>query len=98
LPERLLGADFVQAAKADRACSAVDLMELAVPAGAVVTIAHDDRLPVPAWMSKLFEPTGDHGRWKTDGAVPTSRGCRRKPDPRRQRHGRREEREHWAAS
>jgi beta-galactosidase len=59
LPERLLGADFVQAAKADRACSAVDLMELAVPAGAVVTIAHDDRLPVPAWMSKLFEPTGE---------------------------------------
>ncbi len=59
LPESLRGADFVQAAKADRAYSAVDLMELAVPAGAVVSIAHDDRLPVPAWLTKLFQPTGE---------------------------------------
>ena len=35
LPASLKGADFVQAAKADRAFSAVDLMELAVPAGVV---------------------------------------------------------------
>jgi beta-galactosidase len=59
LPESLKGADFVQAAKADRAYSAVDLMELAVPAGAVVSIAHDDRLPVPTWLAKLFQPTGE---------------------------------------
>ncbi|SPE40147.1 hypothetical protein SBA3_3660006 [Candidatus Sulfopaludibacter sp. SbA3] len=59
LPASLKGADFVQAAKADRAYSAVDLMELAVPAGAVISIAHDNRLPVPTWLSKMFQPTGE---------------------------------------
>jgi hypothetical protein len=49
----------VQAAKADRAYSAVDLMELAVPAGAVVSIAHDNRLAVPTWLSKQFQPTNE---------------------------------------
>ena len=59
LPASLKGADFVQAAKADRAYSAVDLMEITVPAGAVVWIAHDNRLPVPSWLSKLFQSSGD---------------------------------------
>jgi beta-galactosidase len=59
IPESLKGADFVQAAKADRAYSAVDLMELAVPAGAVVSIAHDNRLAVPTWLAKQFQPTNE---------------------------------------
>jgi beta-galactosidase len=33
-------------------------MEIAVSAGSTVTIAHDDRLPRPAWLTKQFKPTG----------------------------------------
>jgi beta-galactosidase len=57
LPAELLGADYVQAADADRFYSAVDLMEIAVPAGATVLIAHDDRLPRPDWLTRQFEAT-----------------------------------------
>ncbi len=56
LPADLAGADWVQVADEDQRYSAVDLMELAVPAGATVTIAHDDRVPVPAWLAKQFQP------------------------------------------
>ena len=58
LPPALLGADWVQADNRDATYSAVDLMELAVTAGTTVTIAHDDRLPRPAWLTKQFSPTG----------------------------------------
>jgi beta-galactosidase len=58
LPPALLGADWVQADNRDATYSAVDLMELAVTAGTTVTIAHDDRLPRPAWLTKQFQPTG----------------------------------------
>jgi beta-galactosidase len=58
LPPALLGADWVQADDRDATYSAVDLMELAVTAGTTVTIAHDDRLPRPAWLTKQFSPTG----------------------------------------
>jgi beta-galactosidase len=37
--------------------SAVDLMEVAPGEDSVVYIAHDDRLPRPAWLQRLFTPT-----------------------------------------
>src|SRR6185295_378768 len=56
LPADLAGADYVQGADADRLYSAVDLMEIAVKAGAVVSVAHDDRLPRPEWLTRQFKP------------------------------------------
>ena len=56
LPAALAGADWVQADNRDALYSAVDLMELAVTDGSVVWIAHDNRLPRPAWLTKQFEP------------------------------------------
>src|SRR5262249_10243689 len=58
LPAELTGADWAQVADEDQRYSAVDLIELAVPAGATVTIAHDERAPLPAWLTKQFQPTG----------------------------------------
>ncbi len=58
LPSDLVGADWVQADDRDSTYSAVDLMEIAVSADSTVTIAHDDRLPRPAWLTKQFKPTG----------------------------------------
>ena len=58
LPSELVGADWVQADDRDSTYSAVDLMEIAVSSGSTVTIAHDDRLPRPAWLTKQFKPTG----------------------------------------
>lgn len=57
LPEALQGADYVQAAQADKRYSAVDLMELAVKARTIVSVAHDDRLPRPTWLTTQFEAT-----------------------------------------
>lgn len=57
LPRILLGADWVQGADGDAFYSAADLMEIGVPAGATVYVAHDDRLPVPGWLSDQFVPT-----------------------------------------
>ena len=57
LPAELIGADWVQAANGDSPYSAVDLVEVAVKAGTVVSIAHDDRLPRPAWLTRQFQPT-----------------------------------------
>ena len=57
LPAALRGADWISAAAADRLYNAVDLMEIPVPAHAVVFIAHDDRLDRPAWLTKQFQPT-----------------------------------------
>jgi beta-galactosidase len=56
LPAELRGGEYVQGASADRAYSAVDLMELGVKGPAVVYVAHDDRLPRPAWLTKQFKP------------------------------------------
>ena len=58
LPSELVGADWVQADDRDSTYSAVDLMEIAVSAASTVTIAHDDRLPRPAWLTKQFKPIG----------------------------------------
>jgi beta-galactosidase len=57
LPSVLRGADWIQAAIADRLYNAVDLMEIPAPSGSIVFIAHDDRLDRPAWLTKQFHPT-----------------------------------------
>jgi beta-galactosidase len=57
LPGELIGADWVQAANRDNQYSAVDLMELALKSGSMAWIAHDDRLPRPAWLLRQFQPT-----------------------------------------
>jgi beta-galactosidase len=57
LPAGLRGGDYVLAANADKLYNAVDLMEIAVRSGSVVFIAHDDRLPRPAWLTSQFQPT-----------------------------------------
>lgn len=67
LPAGLRGADWVQAAQADAAYSALDFIVVSVPKGAVVTVAHDDRgAPPPDWLRRQFAPRGQplllHGR------------------------------------
>jgi beta-galactosidase len=57
LPPELVGADWIQLADADQKYSAVDLIEMAVTAGTIVTIAHDPRVPVPEWLTKQFQAT-----------------------------------------
>lgn len=57
LPAPLRGGDYVRAANEDKQYLAVDLMELAVQRGATVFLAHDDRLPRPAWLLRQFKPT-----------------------------------------
>jgi beta-galactosidase len=57
LPGALRGSDYIQAANEDKGYSAVDLMELAVAAGSVVFLAHDDRLPRPGWLVRQFQRT-----------------------------------------
>lgn len=57
LPAALNGADWVQAANSDARYSAADLMEIAVGADTVILVAHDDRLPRPAWLTDQFGRT-----------------------------------------
>jgi len=57
LPRELAGADYVQASAADRAYSAVDLMEAAVKGGATLWVAWDARAPRPAWLTGQFQPS-----------------------------------------
>ncbi len=59
LPSALQGADWVQVDNRDALYSAVDLIELAVPGGTSVWIAHDNRLPRPAWLTKQFKAAGE---------------------------------------
>ena len=58
LPAALRGGDWVQADNRDALYSAIDLMELAVAGNSVVYLAHDNRLPRPAWLTKQFQPAG----------------------------------------
>jgi beta-galactosidase len=67
LPPDLVGADYVESALRDQLYIAVDLMEVAVKAGATVTIAHDDRIPPPSWLTGQFQVTA---RIITVGGVP----------------------------
>ena len=57
LPEALRDADYVEASDADRLYNTADLMELAVNADTVVSVAHDSRLPRPGWLGAQFKPT-----------------------------------------
>ena len=57
LPADLVGADWVQVADADQRYSAVDFIEFAVTGGTVVSIAHDERAPLPEWLTKQFKAT-----------------------------------------
>jgi len=57
LPAALQGADWVQVDNRDALYSAVDLIELSVTGNTVVWIAHDNRLPRPAWLTKQFKPS-----------------------------------------
>jgi beta-galactosidase len=57
LPADLVGADWAQVADADQRYSAVDFIELAVTGGTVVSIAHDERAPLPEWLTKQFQAT-----------------------------------------
>ena len=55
LPAGLRGGDYVQTANADRNYNAVDLMEVAVKDGATISVAYDDRLPPPEWLTRQFK-------------------------------------------
>ncbi len=57
LPAALQGADWIQVDNRDALYSAVDLIEMAVTGGTTVWIAHDNRLPRPAWLTKQFKAT-----------------------------------------
>jgi beta-galactosidase len=58
LPADLMGADWVQVADADQGYSAMDLIEMAVKGGTVVTIAHDESIAPPGWLTRQFKATG----------------------------------------
>ncbi len=57
LPDLLKGCDWIQTANADKLYSAEDLIELAAGGDSVIYVAHDDRLPRPSWLQRLFTPT-----------------------------------------
>jgi beta-galactosidase len=57
LPDLLLGSDYIQTANADKLYNAVDLMQVTVKRGALVAVAHDDRLPRPGWLARQFSVT-----------------------------------------
>jgi beta-galactosidase len=56
LPAPLADSDYVQAAAADKAYSAVDLMEVAVKGGSTMWIAWDSRAPRAEWLTEQFQP------------------------------------------
>jgi hypothetical protein len=62
LPQSLRGADWIQAADGDWRYSALDFIQISVPAGATVSVAHDDRLPVPGWLSAQYRRQGEELR------------------------------------
>ena len=53
----MTGGDWIQTATSDKDYSAVDLMEIAVKVGVTVSVAFDDRLAKPSWLSGQFQPT-----------------------------------------
>ncbi|MDR1010172.1 MAG: DUF4982 domain-containing protein, partial [Opitutaceae bacterium] len=57
LPAALESADWIQAANSDALYSAVDFVEISVPANTTITVAHDDRLPRPGWLTAQFKAT-----------------------------------------
>jgi beta-galactosidase len=57
LPAVLIGSDWVQAAQADSLYSALDFIQISVPSGVTVYVAHDDRVARPAWLLRQFRPS-----------------------------------------
>lgn len=57
LPESIVGADWIPTGEADRSYSAVDLIEVSALAEAEVTVAFDQSLSVPDWLSRDFKKT-----------------------------------------
>ncbi|WP_167759806.1 glycoside hydrolase family 2 protein [Massilia horti] len=57
LPPQMAGADWVQAANADAQARLTDLVTLTVGADSTVFVAHDNRVPPPAWLRHDFKPT-----------------------------------------
>ena len=57
LPSKLTGANWVQAADADKFYPAADLMQLAVKGGATVYVAYDASLPSPDWLRRQLHQT-----------------------------------------
>jgi beta-galactosidase len=55
LPTGLRGSDYVQAASADESYNAVDLMEVAVKDGAMISVAYDVRSHPPEWLTRQFK-------------------------------------------
>jgi beta-galactosidase len=58
LSPKLTGADWVQAADADKFYAAADLMQLAVKAGTTIYVAYDASLPSPDWLQRQLKPAG----------------------------------------
>lgn len=57
LPAALVSADWIQTANGDALYSAVDFIEISVPANTTITVAHDDRLQRPGWLTSQFTQT-----------------------------------------
>jgi len=57
LPGFLEGADYLQLPSVDKRYSAVDLIGFAVKQDGVLTIAHDDRLRRPGWLTAGYKAT-----------------------------------------
>jgi beta-galactosidase len=75
LPSQLTGADWAQAADADALYHAVDLIELTVVANTTITIAHDDRLPTPPWLTRDFKKTNMKIKVKGQSMTLFTREC-----------------------
>ena len=56
LPGGLKGADHVLTSNSDKYFNLAGLIEITVRAGTVVSVAHDDRLPRPDWLTRQFKP------------------------------------------
>jgi beta-galactosidase len=57
LPPELVGADYIEPALMDQLYITTDLMDVAVKAGTTITVAHDERIPPPSWLTNQFQAT-----------------------------------------
>ena len=57
LPAALEGADHVLTSNSDKYFIAPNLLEFSVKSNAVVSVAHDNRIERPAWLTNQFKPT-----------------------------------------
>jgi beta-galactosidase len=57
LPPELIGADYIEPALMDQLYITTNLMDVAVKAGTTITVAHDERIPPPSWLTGQFQAT-----------------------------------------